>query len=421
MCGVPYHASEAYIARLIAKGYKVAICEQMEDPATGQGAGEAGYHPRRHPRHRHRQPPCLEEKAQQLPLRASTWTSACAGLCFCDISTGKAYLTPPSPARRRTEHVINELGRFSPGEAVLNDGRLPRTAPLLDALTEQVPTAAWNTADERPLPSWTRSAERRASAASSARRRWSACPGQPGRGHGRWADCCTTSTRPRRPTSATSTTWTTTSTGRFMELDLTARRNLELTETLRDQGEEGAACCGCWTRPRPPMGGAAAAQLAGAAPAVRHRPSAARTGAVAALVESTIGAGGADRRPDGHGRHGAAHRPHRLRHRRRAGPGVPPVGHRAAARPPRPSWRPSAGRRLADAGRGAGRPDGDRGHHIGRGHRATSRPSPSGRAASSGTATTRRWTACGDILQRRQGRHGRDRGQGEGEHRHPDA
>ena len=37
MCGVPYHSSDAYVARLIAKGYKVAICEQMEDPATTKG------------------------------------------------------------------------------------------------------------------------------------------------------------------------------------------------------------------------------------------------------------------------------------------------------------------------------------------------------------------------------------------------
>ena len=37
MCGIPYHASDAYIARLIAKGYKVAICEQVEDPATAKG------------------------------------------------------------------------------------------------------------------------------------------------------------------------------------------------------------------------------------------------------------------------------------------------------------------------------------------------------------------------------------------------
>jgi len=37
MCGVPYHSAEPYIARLIAKGYKVAICEQLEDPATVKG------------------------------------------------------------------------------------------------------------------------------------------------------------------------------------------------------------------------------------------------------------------------------------------------------------------------------------------------------------------------------------------------
>lgn len=37
MCGVPFHSCEGYISRLVAKGYKVAICEQMEDPATCKG------------------------------------------------------------------------------------------------------------------------------------------------------------------------------------------------------------------------------------------------------------------------------------------------------------------------------------------------------------------------------------------------
>ena len=37
MCGVPFHSAETYINRLIEKGYKVAICEQMEDPATAKG------------------------------------------------------------------------------------------------------------------------------------------------------------------------------------------------------------------------------------------------------------------------------------------------------------------------------------------------------------------------------------------------
>ena len=46
MCGVPYHSAEAYIARLIAKGYKVAICEQTEDPALAKGL-----HTHNHARH----------------------------------------------------------------------------------------------------------------------------------------------------------------------------------------------------------------------------------------------------------------------------------------------------------------------------------------------------------------------------------
>ena len=40
MCGVPYHSADAYVARLISKGYKVAICEQMEDPALATGLVE---------------------------------------------------------------------------------------------------------------------------------------------------------------------------------------------------------------------------------------------------------------------------------------------------------------------------------------------------------------------------------------------
>ena len=52
MCGIPYHASDAYIARLIAKGYKVAICEQTED-CHGQGPGGPGHYPGGDPRHGH--------------------------------------------------------------------------------------------------------------------------------------------------------------------------------------------------------------------------------------------------------------------------------------------------------------------------------------------------------------------------------
>ena len=55
MCGIPYHAVDGYIAKLIDKGYKVAICEQLEDPAAGQGTGGTRDHPHYYAGHCRRQ------------------------------------------------------------------------------------------------------------------------------------------------------------------------------------------------------------------------------------------------------------------------------------------------------------------------------------------------------------------------------
>ena len=91
MCGIPYHASESYIARLIGKGYKVAICEQMEDPATAKGLVKRDII-------RVVTPgtvidaACLEDKAGNF-LCGIYLDEQCAGVAFCDISTGKAHLT----------------------------------------------------------------------------------------------------------------------------------------------------------------------------------------------------------------------------------------------------------------------------------------------------------------------------------------
>ena len=111
MCGVPYHASEAYIARLIAKGYKVAICEQMEDPATAKGLVKRDII-------RVVTPgtvidaACLDDKSGNF-ICGIYIDSRSAGAAFCDITTGKAHLTSFT-GKDRAEHVINELGRFSP-------------------------------------------------------------------------------------------------------------------------------------------------------------------------------------------------------------------------------------------------------------------------------------------------------------------
>jgi DNA mismatch repair protein MutS len=114
MCGVPYHSSETYIARLIAKGYKVAICEQVEDPATAQGLVDRDIV-------RVVTPGTLIESSMLDEGKPNYLCAAFAGetsaVCFADLSTGEISVTAfPSNDVRRIE---NELCSFAPSEAIL--------------------------------------------------------------------------------------------------------------------------------------------------------------------------------------------------------------------------------------------------------------------------------------------------------------
>ena len=115
MCGVPYHSSESYIARLISKGYKVAICEQMEDPALAKGLVKRDII-------RVVTPGTVLEGSM---LDEGNNNFICsiyaigdhAGICFCDISTGELYST--SLDKDLENEILNELGRFSPREILI--------------------------------------------------------------------------------------------------------------------------------------------------------------------------------------------------------------------------------------------------------------------------------------------------------------
>ena len=119
MCGVPYHSAEGYIARLVAKGYKVAICEQMEDPAQAKGLV------RREIIRKITPGTVLEssmlEEGKNNFIGAVYLDTRGAGVCFCDISTGEVLGTQLSGSDVRAE-VMSELGRFSPRELLLSDG-----------------------------------------------------------------------------------------------------------------------------------------------------------------------------------------------------------------------------------------------------------------------------------------------------------
>lgn len=127
MCGVPFHAADTYIAKLVSRGYKVAICEQLEDPATAKGIVKRGVI-------RIVTPGTVIESNMLDETKNNYLASVClvgqeAGLCFCDVSTGLVYVTTlyldSDPSS-----VINELSRFSPSEIIAN-----KDAVKLSALT----------------------------------------------------------------------------------------------------------------------------------------------------------------------------------------------------------------------------------------------------------------------------------------------
>ena len=118
MCGVPYHSAEAYIARLIAKGYKVAVCEQTEDPALAKGLVKRDVI-------RVITPGTVTESSMLEEGRSNyvcaVYLDAVSGAAaFCDVSTGE--FCAAAFAEDCVAHIGNELARFSPREAVLSEG-----------------------------------------------------------------------------------------------------------------------------------------------------------------------------------------------------------------------------------------------------------------------------------------------------------
>lgn len=121
MCGVPYHAYEAYVARLIAKGYKVAICEQMEDPTMAKGLVKRDIIRVVTPGTVIESSMLCEDKNNYL---CSVYCKKIrgrrrAGICFADISTGEAYATELN-AEKLGGAIITELCRYMPSEILID-------------------------------------------------------------------------------------------------------------------------------------------------------------------------------------------------------------------------------------------------------------------------------------------------------------
>ncbi|MBE6995324.1 MAG: DNA mismatch repair protein MutS [Ruminococcaceae bacterium] len=278
MCGIPYHASEAYIARLIAKGYKVAICEQVEDPATAKGLVKRDII-------RVVTPgtvidaACLDDKAGNF-ICGIYLDSRGAGVAFCDITTGKAHLTAFT-GKDAVEHIINELGRFDPVEAILNDGAVSEAA-LTETLREKFRCRVENGGERRFLLNEAEKNIRRQFGEEAQKNLPAGNPAAAMALGGLLHYLYET----QKTDLSHINDLDYYEQGRFMELDLTARRNLELTETLRGKEKKGSLL---WVldKTRTPMGGRCIRSWL-ERPLLSVTAISRRLSAVGALVDNTI-------------------------------------------------------------------------------------------------------------------------------------
>ena len=117
MAGIPHHAAESYAAKLIEKGYKVAICEQLEDPKTAKGIVERGVIRILTPG-TIVESNLLEEKKNNYIM--SIYKSGIYfGISVCDISTGEFYSCEIKD-ENNFELLLDEIARFSPSEIIAN-------------------------------------------------------------------------------------------------------------------------------------------------------------------------------------------------------------------------------------------------------------------------------------------------------------
>ncbi|MBD2869846.1 DNA mismatch repair protein MutS [Paenibacillus arenilitoris] len=219
MCGVPYHSAENYISRLVDKGYKVAICEQVEDPTAAKGVV------RREIVRIITPGTVMETKA--LDGKTNNFIAAVVrvggmlGLAACDLSTGELYVTS---FPEQMESLIDEINVYQPSE-LIGDGSLLDKVQAAAVWSRHLALTPREPMEEDKLAA--QYGEEELSRLSGARyRAVSVLTGyldetqKRSLGHVRTIH----SYEPNQ----------------YMILDHYTRRNLELTETVRDRNKKGS-------------------------------------------------------------------------------------------------------------------------------------------------------------------------------------
>ena len=230
MCGVPFHSAESYIGRLIEKGYKVAICEQLEDPSLAKGLVRRDVI-------RVITPGTLIEsdllsEARNNYLCAIYYDAEETGVCFADVSTGQAFATYFSGKEMLSKLNI-ELSTYKPSEIIINtpiDVLADKGQFMKEAVTSQISdnqsfrfdySASYNSVREK---------------FESERISW----------ENKKSVICAIGgllnyiSEMQKTDSTNIKDLKVYTTGQFMEIDVNSRRNLELCETMRTKEKRGS-------------------------------------------------------------------------------------------------------------------------------------------------------------------------------------
>ncbi len=238
MCGVPYHSAQNYIARLIKRGYKVAICEQMEDPALAKGLVDRDVIRIVTPGTA--MDDVMLDESRNNFICAVYLDSSGAGLAQCDLSTGQ-FSASFFQGEGWLSHLLNRLSAEPPSEAILSDGAFSQEE-LTSFLRERLGCLCENGGEARFRPG-------QAEAALTACGVWNEGEKLPEGPDGglllgyQAAGALASYLKETQKTDLSHLGRLTVDAAerqRYLELDLTARRTLELTETIRGKEKRGS-------------------------------------------------------------------------------------------------------------------------------------------------------------------------------------
>ncbi len=231
MCGVPFHSADTYIAKLLSNGHSVAICEQMEDPATAKGLVKRDVI-------RIITPGTVTDSSMLTETRNNYLASVYlddggAGVCFADISTAQIFATSFED-REYLHQLLSELGTYAPSEVLINHAQNLRP-DIWDFVTNRLKASVTYREPEKYAYK---------TAARVIGERFSGSLRDGDLERRRMISALGALIDYIDETQKIDTTYINElniyENGQYMQIDLSTRRNLELTETMRSKDRRGS-------------------------------------------------------------------------------------------------------------------------------------------------------------------------------------